>query len=97
MLTDVEFKKQVADIIHKEIGKTSRVILFGSRAEGNNRENSDYDICIDNDVTIPGHKMQEIREKIEALPVLWKIDLSDYANLNRNFREKIREKGIVLG
>ena len=45
---------------------------------------------------IAGHVMQEIREDMDRLPILQKIDISDYANMNKDFREKIRNKGVLL-
>ena len=63
-----------------------RVFFFGSRVTGLSSERSDIDIGIDGDAPVPARAMQEIREAIEHLPTLYKIDIVDFSQVPPGFR-----------
>ncbi len=73
-----------------------KAILFGSRARGNYKPNSDIDIAFvfnntDKDNFI---KMQT---KLEDLNTLYKFDIVDFNTLkNDRFKEEIIKDGIVI-
>jgi predicted nucleotidyltransferase len=96
LLTDSELKNEIVRIIRSQISGDLKVYLFGSRATGNEKTTSDYDICIDSGKRIPGEVMQNIREDLEILPVMQKIDLSDWYTLNSAFQDQIKNNGIIL-
>jgi len=71
-----------------------KVYLFGSRARGTNRPNSDIDLAID-----MGHKLDFIevsraRSILEMLSVPQKIDLVDVQSVPVELREIILKEGI---
>jgi len=67
-LSDEEILSEVVSIVSRYLPK-STVYLFGSRASGRARKNSDFDIAIE--------WKEKIREKLEELPTLKSFDLVD--------------------
>ncbi len=73
-----------------------KIILFGSRARGDHRENSDFDIAV------MGRKNSE-REWNEALTMieetpitLHPIDIVEFEKLSDEYQSNIREEGKIL-
>lgn len=72
------------------------VILYGSRAKGNNKNGSDIDI------TIKGQNLNikdlyAIEEMLDELLLPYKIDLSIYDNIdNKNLLDHIDRVGISI-
>lgn len=63
------------------------IFLFGSRASGTANPRSDYDVAIESDHPISAVIMSELREAMDALPVLQKIDLVNVADMSADVRE----------
>ena len=63
-----------------------RVFLFGSRALGSADARSDFDIGIEATEQIPLDVMSEIKEELEALPVLQKFDVVDFSRSDPGLR-----------
>ena len=59
-----------------------RIVLFGSRAAGNARERSDFDIGIIGDEPVSLQTFYRIDDLLENIETLYKIDFVD---LNRAF------------
>ena len=66
--------------------KKYRVFFFGSRVSGQSREQSDIDVGIEGPVSVPFAVMTEIREEVEQLPTLYKIDIVDFFQVSPGFR-----------
>lgn len=73
----------------------NKAILFGSRAKGTARENSDIDIAIigiDNDLDI-----EKIAMEFDELPLPYKFDVQAYSRIkNRALSEHIDRVGITI-
>lgn len=72
-----------------------KIILFGSRARGNNHLSSDVDIGI-----IPAGEFDEkpitlLKEKIENLNIPYKIDIVNLSEVSEEFRNEIMKDFIV--
>ncbi len=65
------------------------VILFGSRAKGTALERSDIDIAV-----AGGRDIDALREEVEEIPTLYKIDLVD---LDTCGNELLKEDIAVYG
>jgi predicted nucleotidyltransferase len=63
------------------------VFLFGSRATGTARYNSDWDIGVVSRKPIPGRIMEKAREDLETIRTLHTFDLVDLAKTSTAFRE----------
>ena len=76
----------IKKLIQQEIMKVSselrgyRIVLFGSRAAGNARERSDFDIGIIGDEPVSLQTFYRIDDLLENIETLYKIDFVD---LNR--------------
>lgn len=63
-----------------------RIFLFGSRAtQTNQNPRADIDIGIIADDPLPLHQMARLREAIEEIPTLLKIDIVDFTGRNDAF------------
>ena len=65
-----------------------RVLLFGSFAEGNARSGSDIDIGILGAKPLPQRTLVQIRQKVDDLPTLRKIDIVDLSRASDRFRAR---------
>jgi len=94
-LTDEEIIKSVVEIIKKHI-PDARVILFGSRAKGENRPTSDFDFAIDLKEKISPKVKFEILDEIEELPTLKMIDIVYLNEVDEEFKKIILATGKVM-
>ncbi len=85
----------IAEIL-EEIKKYApvKVILFGSRARGDHRKNSDIDIAVD--LELPFREKRKLKERIESISGIYSVDLIFLPELNEDFRKKILSEGKVL-
>ncbi|MDO9399418.1 MAG: nucleotidyltransferase domain-containing protein [bacterium] len=82
-----KLKKEILEIIGKHLDlKKYRVFLFGSRVTGKGDERSDIDIGIEGQEPISLKIMSEIKEEIEELPILYKIDVVDFKTVSSDFK-----------
>jgi len=73
-------------------GGVSKAVIFGSRAKGNWRENSDIDIAVFGDVNIGA-----LSADLDELPMPYKFDMVSYENIiHAPLREHIDRIGIEL-
>jgi predicted nucleotidyltransferase len=81
-------KNEIIRIISKHlIFSRYRIFLFGSRVKGNASERSDIDIGIDADASIPLSALTEIEAELDELPILQKIEVVDFNNVSKGFKE----------
>ena len=63
------------------------LFYFGSRVRGDASSRSDIDIGLKADGKIPLHTLYRIKEEIESIPLLQKIDIVDFSRVSEDFRE----------
>ena len=82
--------------IVKEIKKYNpkRVILFGSRSRGDNLKNSDIDIAVDIDLSF--REKRKLKEKLDLIAGLYKVDLVFFDEMSEDFKKHILKEGKVL-
>ncbi len=93
---DKKILSEVVKIIRKHLGEECKIFLFGSRVDGSAQERSDYDIGIMSTKDLPMRKLGKIREEIENLPTLYKIDIVDFRNVSENFYAVAMKKILYL-
>lgn len=71
------------------------VILFGSRARGDHRENSDFDFAFKG-LGCPADWSRFTAIYNEEPVTLWKVDLLIYEETSANYRKNIDREGVVL-
>ena len=89
MLKDL-FANRQADL------KKHRVLLFGSRARGDAKPRSDFDLAVDGDEPLAISKFYEIEEALDALPTLYRFDWVDLAKVNARLREEAIKSARVI-
>lgn len=67
-----------------DLGKY-KVFFFGSRVAGGGNERSDIDIGIEGKEKISWDVMARIKEDIDNLPILYKIDFIDFKRVPPDF------------
>lgn len=73
-----------------------RVVLFGSRARGDARERSDFDLGVIGDETIDLHDFYELEDALDALPTLYPCDWVDLCKANESLRANALKEGKVI-
>lgn len=91
-----KLKRDILETIGKyaDLGKY-KIFIFGSRISGSSDERSDIDIGIEGKQPMPPEALAKIREEIENLPYLYKIEIVDFKTVSNDFY-KIAKKNIEL-
>jgi len=72
----------------------NKIILFGSRAKGYAKRNSDIDIAVD--ILLPFRERRILKEKIEKISGPYLVDLIFLPNISKEFKNIIIKEGKVL-
>ncbi len=91
---DPKIVNTVREIILKHASPT-RIYLFGSRVTGEARLESDYDFAFDAP-DADSAALQTIRDDLEQLHTLYRIDVANIAKADLRFANRIRDTGIVI-
>lgn len=67
-------------------GLNARFFLFGSRVRGDFHERSDFDLAVDAGSPLSPKTMASLREELDELPTLFRIDLVDASAVSASFR-----------
>lgn len=93
--TELEFysakdlKKEITKIVSKYLDlNLFRVFFFGSRVRGDNFPRADIDLGIEGPEEIPAPIKLKIKEELESLPILYKIDLVDFKKVPERFKKE---------
>ncbi len=80
-----------------ELGKrysAEKIVLFGSRARGDNREKSDVDIAV---FKMPGNNHVTFAQAVENLPTLLRFDIVFVSeNTDALLLENIKKDGVII-
>ena len=72
-----------------------KVYIFGSRAKGNYRPNSDIDLAISGEVD--SFLAEKIALNLEELPLPYKFDVQSYEGIKKQeLKEHINRVGVVI-
>ena len=84
-----KLKKEIIEIVEKYLDlKKYKVFIFGSRVRGDNFERADIDIGIDGPDEVPSQAFLDIKDELEKIPFLYKIDFVDFKTVSENFRKE---------
>jgi predicted nucleotidyltransferase len=93
----MEINKKINSIIDLLKNKdVRRVILFGSRARGENRKNSDIDLCVEFKNNLSFREKRKLKEELESLTGLYSLDLIFYDEIDEKFKAHILKQGRLL-
>lgn len=83
-----KLKKEISDIVGKYLDLSEyKIFFFGSRVSGKGDERSDIDVGIEGSEEIPHEIMSKIKEDIENLRILYKIEVVDFQNISSDFHK----------
>ncbi|MBI4972669.1 MAG: nucleotidyltransferase domain-containing protein [Candidatus Omnitrophica bacterium] len=83
-----KLKRDVLEIVGRHLDLNScSVFFFGSRVAGKGDERSDIDVGIEGQEAIAYQIMAHIRDDIENLPILYKIEVVDFKKVSKDFKE----------
>ena len=74
---------------------TAKIILFGSRARGDNKPMSDIDLAIDAGEKINRLDIAQALNVVEALNIPFKIDIVDYRSVPEVMQKFIDRDGVL--
>lgn len=73
-----------------------KVVLFGSRARGNAKSRSDFDLGVIGATPLPLEDFYAIEDKLDELQTLYRIDWVDFARASERFRaEALRNVKVI--
>lgn len=75
--------------------RKARVYLFGSRAAGHARENSDIDVAVLPLEPLPAGVLPAIREALEESHVPWRVDLVDLSQATPELVSNVQREGVL--
>lgn len=73
-----------------------KIILFGSRARKTHRSNSDFDFAVIAKKCTEAEWASLLIEIQEEPYTLHKIDLVEFEKLNQDYKDQIKNQGIIL-
>jgi len=80
----------IRQILGEHIPPQARIYLYGSRAKGDNRWNSDYDLWIDGEIS--SRKLVELIEKLEESFVPFRVEIVTTQQLTGRFGERVKQE-----
>ncbi|MBM7865381.1 nucleotidyltransferase domain-containing protein [Heliobacterium gestii] len=93
-ITDIPGVNQLLQQLVKK-SEIEQIILFGSRARGDNEERSDIDLAIAApNVTL--HQWFDIMDLVEEADTLYSFDIIRYEEVSSTLKDRIAIEGKVL-
>ncbi len=78
-----------------QIAQIEKVIIFGSRACGKYKNNSDVDFALVGDIN--NYLLYKIADDLNNLPLIYKFDVLNYARItDEKLLEQIKTKGKIF-
>ncbi len=100
LLTEQRIKQMIVEQIERFSAQLEgyRVFLFGSRASGQARERSDFDVGVLGDEPLPVDVFFAIEDAFDRLPTLHTIDWVDFGRVSTKFRrEALKHVEVIYG
>ncbi len=96
-LTDEErIMDQIKAILARALqNQPCEVYLFGSRAVGKARADSDFDVAVSADVDV-SRELSQAREMLEESNIPFMFDVVDLRLASPAFREAVLKQGVLL-
>jgi uncharacterized protein len=89
-----KYKNIIVPIILRYI-PDAKIILYGSRARGDERAGSDIDVALDNNNVIDDLLMSKIVGDLEESDLPISFDVVDFRLVSQNMRDEIVRDGII--
>ena len=88
----------INDLVYVLVEKLQpkRVLLFGSRAKGENKPYSDIDLAVELNQKIDFRLKRKIKEVIEDISGMYSVDIVYLNECSENFKNVVYKTGKVL-
>ena len=73
----------------------AKIYLFGSQARGDATQVSDIDLAIDDCRRLSSLELAKTKNILEAINILYSVDVVDFTTLPDNLKKTILEEGIL--
>lgn len=80
----------IRQVLREHIPSQAQIYLYGSRAKGDNRWNSDYDLWIDGEIS--SRKLRELIEELEESFVPFSVGIVTTSQLTGRFGARVRQE-----
>ncbi len=80
----------IRQVLIEHIPSQAQIYLYGSRAKGDNRWNSDYDLWIDGEIS--SRKLRELIEELEESFVPFSVGIVTTSQLTGRFGARVRQE-----
>ena len=81
-----KLKREILEIVEKYLDLCQyKVFFFGSRVKDETDDRADIDIGIQGDQPLPPGVLEDIREELDNLPILYSIDAVDFSDVDKDF------------
>lgn len=89
-----DYREKIIRVV-KALFPEAKVILYGSRARGTEREFSDIDLALDAGQKLSRHDVQEAVGMFAESNIPYKIDIVDFYSVPPAMQQAIREEGVL--
>lgn len=72
-----------------------KVVLFGSRARGDNCGTSDVDIGLIPYTALNKKKMVLVKDRVEELNIPYKVEIVDFSRVSADFRKEAMRGAVI--
>lgn len=88
-----KLKKEISVIFGKYLDlKKYKIFFFGSRVSGKGNKRSDIDVGIQSSTPVPAAALSYIEEDLDKLPILYKIEVVDFSQVDTKFKQVALQK-----
>lgn len=93
-----EIRAMIVETMRANANRLSghKVVLFGSRAQGNAKSRSDFDLGVVGETPLPLVDFFAIEDMLDDLPTLYRIDWVDFSRAGERFRTEALRKVEVI-
>lgn len=95
---ELQIRSMIVDLMRANADRLRghKVVLFGSRAQGNAKPRSDFDLGVVGDAPLPLEDFFAIEDMLDDLPTLFRIDWVDFARVNEQMRAQALRRVEVI-
>jgi len=95
-MSDNKYIEQLKQILFDFLrDKPIKIILYGSRARGDNYPGSDVDIALSSEGRIDRLLLSNLREMLEESTIPYKVDIVDLAIVSERFKNEILKDAVI--
>ncbi len=92
-----KLKTELLSSVRAEVGnKKFSLFFFGSRVKGTENERADIDVGYLSDGVLDSAVKWKIKERINEIPTLYKIDFVDFGSVDEQFKDLAMSKTEII-